>query len=262
MPRIARAACPSGYFHIIVQGLDREHIFATNALKRAYLSNLAKYRGVFPSVGVLAYCVMGNHCHLIISAPSVEAVSEYMHRVNTRFAQYYNFASARTGYVFRDRFKSQFISDIRYLGACFAYVHNNPVRAGLAPDAEDYAFSSLGDYLAGMSNVIDFKKAAEVFDPSPDSVRAIMAEFTEAEKTMDCPVWLEAAEDIDPLPTLAKRACAAANVTIEELKHNREILRSVCIYLRDAGANASAIARCLGIERHRIGKLLAESPAD
>ena len=69
MPRIARAACPSGYFHIIVQGLDREHIFATNALKRAYLSNLAKYRGVFPSVGVLAYCVMGNHCHLIISAP-------------------------------------------------------------------------------------------------------------------------------------------------------------------------------------------------
>jgi hypothetical protein len=51
------------------------------------------------------------------------------------------------GHLFQDRFKSEPIEDERYLLAVIRYIHNNPVKAGIAKKAEQYKWSSYSSYL-------------------------------------------------------------------------------------------------------------------
>lgn len=250
MPRNARRNSTANYFHIISQGLNREKIFDTPTLKLAYLENLVSARKPFPDIKLITYCVMSNHCHLLVYTPDISVISSYMRRVNTRFAQYYNFKTQRVGYVFRGRFTSQEISDERYLANCFVYINNNPVRAGLANFAEEYMFGGMKDYIAGNGNVVDFEKAAELFDISPDNIRAITAELTATD--LNCPAWIESEEDAPSAEQLVSDAIAAAGISRSLLPHSPDELSRVCAYLLSAGLSRKTIADCLGIDRHRL----------
>ncbi len=60
-----------------------------------------------------------------------------------------------TGSVFQQKTKAKRISieergevavDSKYLADCFAYIHNNPVKAGLVSVPESWPYSSYADY--------------------------------------------------------------------------------------------------------------------
>ena len=54
------------------------------------------------------------------------------------------------------------ISEKEYLKACFNYIHQNPVKAGLVKNAEDWEFSSFRDYLGFRNgNLVNLIKAEE-----------------------------------------------------------------------------------------------------
>ena len=53
----------------------------------------------------------------------------------------------RVGYVFRDRFLSEPITNQKYLLHCISYIHNNPVKANIVKRCKDYKFSSYCDYI-------------------------------------------------------------------------------------------------------------------
>lgn len=250
MPRNARNLSSANYFHVISQGLNREKIFGNSALKHVYLDNIAAAKELYPSVAAITFCVMDNHCHLLLYTPDVPTLSAFMRRVNTRFAQYYNFKNDRVGYVFRNRYASQEIADTNYLTRCFVYINNNPVRAGIVQDAEEYVHSGLKDYIARSSRIIDFAKAEEFFDISPDNIRALSTELTATD--LDCPVWLESDEDSVSAQQLVSDAVAASGVDLQLLPHAPEALSRVCTYLLKAGLPRYVIAENLGIDRHKL----------
>ena len=148
MSRIARKDIVSKYYHIMVQGINKEAIFEEDNFKIRYLYYLRKSLKN-RSVILIAYCVMNNHIHILLFSEDVFNISKLMLSVNTQYAKYYNDITKRCGYVYRDRFKIEIIKNQRHLLNCIRYIHNNPVKAKICSKALEYKFSSFRDYYYG-----------------------------------------------------------------------------------------------------------------
>lgn len=146
MPRIARGKYTSGFFHIMIQGINKEYIFEKDENKERYLNLMKKYYQKY-NLKIIAYCMMNNHAHFIIYSENINEISSYMHKVNELYAMYYNTKNNRVGYVFRNRYRSQYIYDREYLHKCIKYIHLNPVKAKMVKREEEYKYSSYQDFI-------------------------------------------------------------------------------------------------------------------
>lgn len=146
MPRIGRKNFDTSFFHIIVQGINKEYIFYKEEYIEKYIEllfdNLKKCE-----VKIVAYCIMNNHAHILLYTESIEDMSGYMKSVNTSYAKYYNRNENRVGIVFRNRYKSEPIFSEEYLLNCISYIHNNPVKAKIDSRINEYKYSSYNDYI-------------------------------------------------------------------------------------------------------------------
>ncbi|MCR4279326.1 MAG: transposase [Candidatus Zambryskibacteria bacterium] len=79
-------------------------------------------------VSIGAYCLMPNHFHILISESEEGGISKFMQKLSTAYAMYYNNKYKRTGGLFEGKFKSQHLSDDRYLKYIFSYIHLNPIK--------------------------------------------------------------------------------------------------------------------------------------
>lgn len=148
MPRVARKYSKSSFYHIIVQGLNKEYIFNTEFYIRKYQEFILK-KIDRKEIEILAYCIMNNHAHFLIYSEKNEQLAKFMQKVNTSYSRFYNKENKRVGYVFRDRYLSQEIMDEKQLYCCLNYIHNNPVKAGIVKKAEEYKYSSLFEFFYG-----------------------------------------------------------------------------------------------------------------
>lgn len=146
MPRRARKDLDASFFHVIVQGLNKEFIFIKDEYKIKYLKLLKCEKNNY-ELEIIAYAIMNNHVHMIIYSKKNDELSRFMKTVNERYAKYYNYKENRVGYVFRDRFLSEPITNKNYLLRCISYIHNNPVETYLVSECKDYKFSSYNDYI-------------------------------------------------------------------------------------------------------------------
>ena len=157
MGRKARKNYDTSFFHVIVQGIKKEYIFKNDHYIEKYIKLMNKYESEF-NLLILSYCIMNNHAHLLIYTKKIEDMSKFMHKVNSIYAEYFNYKEdERVGYVFRDRFKSQPIYDIGYLIKCINYIHLNPVKALIVSECENYKYSSYNYYLKNINNSVDNK---------------------------------------------------------------------------------------------------------
>ncbi len=76
---------------------------------------------------------MCNHAHLLLRTGSV-AVSSIMRRLLTGCAVRFNRRHRRHGHLFQNRYRSILCEADRYLRQLVAYIHLNPVRAGIVGD--------------------------------------------------------------------------------------------------------------------------------
>ncbi len=141
MPKINRNSLESNIFHIMSQGINQEYIFDREQDKRKYRKLLFLHNINF-EVEIIAYCIMGNHVHLLIESNKIENMSNFMHQINMEYAIYYNKNRNRVGYVFRSRYKSEPINTEKYLINCIHYIHNNPIKAHICKEKSKYLYSS------------------------------------------------------------------------------------------------------------------------
>lgn len=132
----------------MVQGIRKEKIFKENFLKSTFI-NYMKIASNKNKTRIVAYCVMDNHAHILIYTAEMYNLSKMMHSLNTRYAIKYNKCKDRCGYVFRDRYRCENILNITYLKNCIRYIHNNPIKAGICKEKENYYYSSYCDYISG-----------------------------------------------------------------------------------------------------------------
>lgn len=149
IPRIARKYLDTSFFHIMVQGINKEFIFKNDRYMNRYLQLIQKNLNK-EKLKIIAFCIMNNHAHLLIQVENKEELSKYMQKVNSIYAKYYNYMeNGRVGYVFRDRYKSEPILEKRQLIQCIKYIHQNPLKANMVKSVNEYKYSSYHFYQTG-----------------------------------------------------------------------------------------------------------------
>jgi putative transposase len=145
MARLPRLSVPGYPHHVIQRGNNRQAIFLDQADRQQMLELLEAQARLF-EVAIHAYVLMDNHLHLLLTPQTANGLSRMMQAVGRRYVRYFNDRHGRSGTLWEGRYKSTLVETERYLLACMCYIDLNPVRAGLAGQARDYAWSSHGHY--------------------------------------------------------------------------------------------------------------------
>lgn len=147
MPRRPRCILPGMPCHVTQRGVNRCPTFEASEDRLTYL-RLLKDNLADAQAGLLAYCLMTNHVHLIVVPGHEESLAILLRRLHGRYAQYYNTRYGRSGHLWQNRYFACLLQQ-NHLWAAMIYVEHNPVRAGLAVSPADYAWSSAAAHLSG-----------------------------------------------------------------------------------------------------------------
>ena len=129
MARPKREDYAGAWHHVMNQGQNRKLIFRDDDDAANFLDSVGDTVNHF-GVEVHAYSLMPNHYHLLICTP-LGNISNALKHLGSIYTQGFNARHQRDGSLFRGRFKNQLIRDEIYLIYVLAYIHLNPVRAGL-----------------------------------------------------------------------------------------------------------------------------------
>jgi len=140
MTRPLRIEYPDAVYHITARGNGRQEIFHDEQDYRKFLDLLGKTVSRF-NWACHAFCLMGNHYHLMIETPDAN-ISKGMHHLNGSFSQAHHKRYDTVGHLFQGRFKAIVVDRESYLLELARYVVLNPVRAGLVANPEDWPWSS------------------------------------------------------------------------------------------------------------------------
>ena len=150
MPRKLRLEYEGAIYHVMNRGDRKEEICRDDPDRERFLETLGE---ACAKTGwqVHAYCLMGNHFHLVVETPQANLSAGMQWFLGTYTARF-NRRHKLFGHLFSGRYKALIVvgSGNGYLKTVCDYVHLNPVRAKLLK-AEDplraYAWSSYGEYL-------------------------------------------------------------------------------------------------------------------
>jgi putative transposase len=145
MPRIARIVLEGIPYHITQRGNARQQVFFDRLDYQLYL-DLLRDRSESARLGLLAYCLMPNHVHLIAVPERSDSLAAAVGRTQAEFARHFNLRQRSCGHVWQSRYFSCPLDD-PHLWTAMAYVERNPVRARIVEQAERFPWSSAAERL-------------------------------------------------------------------------------------------------------------------
>jgi REP element-mobilizing transposase RayT len=144
MARQLRIEYPDAYYHVMNRGAARKRIFHDKEFYHLFLTLLGEIKEIY-GVEIHAYCLMGNHYHLLLKTPRGN-LSRAMKHLNSVYTLRHNRLLRRDGPLFRGRFKAILVDAENYLLHVSRYIHLNPVEANIVEKPESYPWSSFRYY--------------------------------------------------------------------------------------------------------------------
>jgi putative transposase len=150
-------------------------------------------------VSIGSYCLMPNHFHILIKEKVEGGVSNFMQKLSTAYAMYYNKKYKRTGSLFEGKFKSKHIDTDVYFKYLFSYIHLNPIKLiqkdwkenGIKNKKEaieylnKYQYSSFLDFIGEnrpQKQILDTKAFPEYFPDEKSFIKEIFEWLSYKEK--------------------------------------------------------------------------------
>jgi len=148
MPRPQRIEYENAFYHVMNRGRARQMIFRDARYYQAFLDTLAEVHQRFHCV-IHAYCLMGNHYHLLLETPNAN-LSRIMRHINGVYTQRHNRLKHTDGALFRGRYKALLVDKDAYLTQLTRYIHRNPIdmKQPLVQKLQDYQWTSYPAYIA------------------------------------------------------------------------------------------------------------------
>ncbi|MEW6456587.1 MAG: transposase [Acidobacteriota bacterium] len=152
MTRPLRLSFENAVYHVTARGNRKEKIFYSENDKRVFLEKLNETFKKYSFI-CYSYCLMDNHYHLFIKTPLAN-ITDGMHYLNASYTNWFKAAHKIVGVVFQGRYKSILVDEDNYALELSAYIHLNPLRAGIVKNIEQYKWSSFLEYIGeGMPSV-------------------------------------------------------------------------------------------------------------
>jgi len=126
------------------RGACRQNTFRDPDDRNMFLEILARSVSA-TGVEIHAYCLMGNHFHLLVRTPRPR-LDNLMQRLGSRYTREFNIRHGRDGALFRGRYRAALIESEHYLLGVSRYIHRNPLEIGVDHPA-DYLWSSYPSFV-------------------------------------------------------------------------------------------------------------------
>lgn len=251
MPRAARVRSETGIYHMILRGVNRQIIFEDEENSIKFLQTLKEYKEK-SEYEIYAYCLMGNHIHILIKEGE-EELGTTMRRIGASYVYWYNWKYERIGHLFQDRYKSEAVEDDKYLLTVLRYIHQNPLKAGLIKDIKEYKWSSYNEYI-NKSKIIDSDFILDLFNKDRNKAKILFEEFHKIESDSQC-LDIDESKRIKDSEAIEiiKEVCNITHCTDIQGLHKDERDKYLKL-IKEKGLSTRQIARLTGISRHIILK--------
>ena len=241
MARIARVFGDSGYMHVYTRGKGKQVIFADRADYIHYLNLLKKYSSE-TRVTICAFCLMGNHVHLLVYDPE-RNITNLMQKLNSAYAGYFNWKYKRSGHLFEGRFHGIPIESEAYLLTVFRYILNNPKSANIC-ETEKYLWNSYSRY-GKTESFVDTSEMQKLIGSWEEYESFIAAKYE------DCPELEENSRSDNWAKAVMRDVLCIKSGT--ELQSYETIARNNALrLLKSRGVTDKQIERLTGIRRSVI----------
>lgn len=140
MARPLRIEFPGAVYHVTSRGNARQAIFIDDEDRGRFFNVLSIVVERFNWL-CHAYCLMGNHYHLLIETLNGN-LSKGMRELNGVYTQGFNRRHRQVGHLFQGRYKAIIVEKDNHLLSLCRYVVLNPVRVGLVKRPEQWRWSS------------------------------------------------------------------------------------------------------------------------
>jgi putative transposase len=140
-PRIIKAGIA---YHLLNRANGKLRIFRKDKDFQAFEDILAEAIDRF-NVRITAYCIMGNHWHMLAWPEYDDQLSDFMKWLTVTHTQRWHGAHGTTGmgHVYQGRYKSFPVCDDGHYLTVLRYIESNPIRAGLVDRSQQWPWSSL-----------------------------------------------------------------------------------------------------------------------
>ncbi len=140
MARPLRLEFPGALYHVTARGNARARIYTDEDDHRTFLDLLGSVCERF-HWRIHAYCLMGNHYHLVVETPE-PTLARGMRQMNGVYTQAFNRRHRKVGHLFQGRYTAILADKDQYLLELARYVVLNPVRAAMVKSAGQWPWSS------------------------------------------------------------------------------------------------------------------------
>lgn len=249
IPRVARKKSTNGIYHIMLRGINRQTIFEDDEDKFKFLATIKKYQPV-SRFSLYGYCLMDNHVHLLIKE-SEETISLVIKRISSSYVYWYNMKYERCGHLFQDRFKSENVENVRYFLTVLRYIHQNPLKAGLASNVFESKWTSINEYVL-QATIVDVHFPLQLFSPNRKIAIAKFKDYMNKpneDECLDNIIKIRVSDD-----EIRKYLCDLGITNISTLQHMKKDVRD-CILAELKGLKGISIrqlARVTGISKSVI----------
>jgi hypothetical protein len=222
---------------------------------------------------------MSNHVHLGTLAGKEPL--DWIRRVHSPFATAMNKERGRIGVMFVRGPKAIATPPERVAGL-LAYIHNNPVRAGVVGHAADCAWTSHGEYLgirpapkwlrvddglalAGFRDRFEFDRW--VCDPNRRDPEDFVRDCHVAFRALDVRPRRQHPASVDPVAVVGATAAELGLPVLQLQSRRRGVIectaRAVAIHCAaKLGLTGTAIADAIGMSQQRVSVIQRSSPAN
>lgn len=182
MPRPPRIQFEGATYHVFSRGNRRESVFRS-AEDYAAFEEIMLEAMRWSGVRLFNWSQLPNHFHFNLETPEGN-LSEFMQRVLTRFAKYFNRAHRLVGHVFQGRYGAKLVDQECHFEEIVRYVELNPYRLkkGKLARLGEWAWSSFRYYRLPEDQWPEgcrgaFEQVLERFGQDPESARKNLAAF-------------------------------------------------------------------------------------
>jgi REP element-mobilizing transposase RayT len=167
MPRKPRLFLSGATYHVYCVVARGEFVFEDDFESIEFVETPRKFKEL-DGWTVFAWCLMGNHYHLVLKTRIVD-LWRSMARLQGTVARSYNSRHRYLGHLWQSRYRAPVIDSDDYFRQVVCYVHLNPVVAGIVEDPADFRYSGHRELLGFCKPlVIDRRTTLDAFCPSDE----------------------------------------------------------------------------------------------